>query len=479
MAYNGKPVFDEVSETFVHPHIDEGELSEIFGEEESLAEQFSALSERIASETQGMSYDEAYRYYEENLGEGVWDILKTGAGWVADKVFGGGGGGSTTNTSTNTASNASTSSSNTTNTVSPNFHTHIDLAPVMQQMAAQRQTTAASSSSASRASSQPRTQVANQFNPQFNPYLQQWMMQQGVMPPGYGYPPAVPYPQPQPQYPQPQQQAPCNCPPAGQIPAIPQVNPQNNPQNTQNNTINQLGSLMQNPQAMSMLNNMLTANLTAAQAGRSARESIESDYLEDEDMAEILPIIGAVASALAPTLIQAAPSIIQGAGKMIGGFFNKRRQRGGQRRQAQQRPNPYRQRYPQAPQQVPQGFAPPQGPAPLQQQQVAPAPGAQGQDSGILGSLMGLLQNPQITSALGNLLQSGVSQLVPVGANATPVSEAAMLNAISEYARLAAEELESAGYGDNLTYMKDDAGQWKYDPSISTYRAEAFVEALN
>lgn len=492
MAYNGKPVFDEVSETFVHPNIDESELSEIFGEGESIAEQFSSLTERIASETQGMSYDEAYRYYEENLGEGVWDILKTGAGWVADKVFGGGGGGGG---STSTATNTSTTANSNSNTVNPTITTNptitnnIDFTPVVQALSNQRQAAAASSSSASRSSSQARTQVANQFNPQFNPYLQQWMMQQGVMPPGYGYPPAVPYPQPQPQPQYQQPQAPCNCPPAGQMPApppqnYPQVNPQNNPQNTQNNTINQLGSLMQNPQAMAMLNNMITANLSGAR-----KESFdEAEDFDEEEMAEIFPFIAAIASAVAPALMKAAPKIVQGAGKIVGGLFNKRRSRPASRRQ-QYAPQhqvhtpwtsaPARPAYPRMPQQMPQAFAPqPPHPDPAQQQ-ANPAPPPQGQDSGMLGSLMGLLQNPQITSALGNLLQSGTSQLVPIGGNATPVSEAAMLNAISEYARLASEELESAGYGDNLEYMKDDSGQWKYDPSISTYRAEAFVEALN
>jgi hypothetical protein len=115
-------------------------------------------------------------------------------------------------------------------------------------------------------------------------------------------------------------------------------------------------------------------------------------------------------------------------------------------------------------------------------QQAAPMQAAAGANAGSAGALNGLLsiiQNPQITAALGNLLSTGVSSLTHVGQAQVPVTEAAFLNAISEYARMAEEELETTGAGDSLDYMKDDSGQWKYDPNISTYRAEALVEAIH
>lgn len=79
---------------------------------------------------------------------------------------------------------------------------------------------------------------------------------------------------------------------------------------------------------------------------------------------------------------------------------------------------------------------------------------------------------------LSSLLHTGPGSTVPLGSSQIPVTEAAILNAISEYAQMAAEELESLGYADNLEYMKDSAGGWKYDPNISTYRAEALMEAF-
>ena len=219
---------------------------------------------------------------------------------------------------------------------------------------------------------------------------------------------------------------------------------------------------------------MITANLNAGRPN-VAREN----YPElDDDTAEFLPILGAIASAVAPAVIQAAPSIIQG----IGGMF-----RGGRRRaQPQTRPQQNMVRH--APPPPPRFAPPPQQFVPqpqphVQQQQHMQQPAAPPQQpgflSGALSHLMTLIQNPDITGALGNLLNGGISNLITVGSSQVPVTEASLLNAISEYAQLAAEDLESRGYGDTLEYMKDSTGAWKYDPNISSYRAEALIESIN
>jgi hypothetical protein len=385
-----------------------------------------------------------------------------------------GGGGSSGTTSTNTSSNVAPNTN--TNTVSPviNYNVSAPIAPSVTQAPVQNQSASARSGSSSNSRSQTSNQFNPQFNPsmQFNPYLQfnpalqfspalaQMQMQQQQMANPYGIPQPAPYGQPV------QPAPPCNCPPAGQ-------QQQQMPQPNQ-----QLMNMLSDPRVMSTLTGMINSNLQAAQRAAGAREGIGE--ANDEDMAEFLPILGAIASAVVPTLIQAAPSIIQG----VGNLFSGRRRRPARQASAQRySPPPGHaqhpvQHTPPPPRPTPQPFqqAPPR---PVQPQPVPMTQGANGAASGALSGLLSIIQNPQITAALGNLLNTGISGLTQVGQAQIPVSEAAFLNAISEYARMAEEELESLGTADNLDYMKDDSGQWKYDPNISTYRAEALVEAIH
>lgn len=491
MNYNNKVVFDELSESFVDlsSEIDDDVVAELFGEnyEVPVRDEIQRLGDRISAETSNLNYDEAVEYFNENLADQVENflgpIVRTVGGplvgWVADKLLGGGSSG-TAATSTNSSTNISPNTN--TNTVSPviNYHVSAPVAPSVTQAPVQNQ----SASASSRSGSSSRSQTSNRFNPQFNPslqfnpylqfnpqfnpvltqlQLQQQQQLQQQLQQQYGQP-VIPQPNPYAPPPQPVQQ-PCNCPPVQQYaPApAPQVN-------------QQLSNILSDPRAMATLTNLINANLAAAtQRPAGAREGFEDS---DDDTAEFLPILGAIASAVVPSLIQAAPSIVQGVGRM---FSGRRR-----RPAPQRRPVPQQQYYRPAPQPMAPAPPPPPQQAPMHtahlqqvaQQQATAAPSAGSFASNALNSLISLIQNPQITAALGNLVQTGVSAATTIGSSQVPVGEAAFLNAISEYARMAEEELESLGSGDNLEYMRDDSGQWKYDPNVSTYRAEALVEAI-
>jgi hypothetical protein len=463
MNLNGESVLDELTSFKELSSFNDQIIAELFSEEDDTVQfRVKQLADKIESETAGMEYQEAVNYYNDNVAESLWSLIPRAAKFVGGLLGGGGDGSQAKSSSTSSGGTATTSGGNI------EFNPVIQVTPTVTQTPVQTTSQApvqrSSSSSGSSSRSYSRSQTANQFNPQFNPYLnfnpyliqQQAQQYQQQQIPGWVAP--IPVPQP------PQPLNPCPpCPPVPQIMPAPQQNPSPQQQTSQN-VSQQIMNALSNPQAMSMLTNMISNNLNASRS-TGFRESLSE---ADEDAAEFLPIIGAIASAVVPSLIQAAPSIIKG----IGGMFSGRGKRPQQRQARRYTPPPNR-------------FIPGRPPVPSPATtsvppQVAPSPaaGIGGMLSGALPQLMSLIQNPQITGALGNLLNTGVSALTNMGAENVPISEAAFLNAIAEYAQMAAEDLENLGMGDNLGYMKDSAGEWKYDPNISTYRAESLLETI-
>lgn len=177
-----------------------------------------------------------------------------------------------------------------------------------------------------------------------------------------------------------------------------------------------------------------------------------------------------------PAIIGAVGSLIPVAARAISNAVSSRR-RSRTPRPTTQRPTPQR---PSSPGRT--SATPPPAPAPATP--PAPATGSQtvssqpGQQA--LSALVQLLQNPAILNSLTRLVSGGGSSPTTVGSTGTTVREGAILNAISEYARLAKMEIPDNADEDALNYLIDDSGEWISGISSEEARARRFMEvALN
>jgi len=121
-----------------------------------------------------------------------------------------------------------------------------------------------------------------------------------------------------------------------------------------------------------------------------------------------------------------------------------------------------------APAAAPASGSPAPGPAPM------PQAGSQA-----AGQLLHLVQDPAVVqSMLGLLMGAQGKTTVPIGQNGTPVTAGALMSLIGTLASRAAEDAEDmtlAMHAAGPAYLRDDEGNYVFDPASPEERAEALL----
>ncbi len=216
-----------------------------------------------------------------------------------------------------------------------------------------------------------------------------------------------------------------------------------------------------------------------AQLEQTLRESIENMIYEnqdDEQLAEILPALIPIITAIAPAVIQGVSSLISNASRRRS---QPRRQAPPARSAPQQtvrpqpaparqvtrpRPAPLRQQ----PQPTPSARQTPQ-PAPSVSPATGPAPQTS-QDP--INQLLSLLSNLGVMNLIQQAASGGGSGSVPLGNERTEVSLDSVLHAISQYAQMASEDLGQENQTETAEYLLDAEGNFQPEALMELIREE-------
>lgn len=204
-------------------------------------------------------------------------------------------------------------------------------------------------------------------------------------------------------------------------------------------------------------------------------ERYVSENNEDEDLAEILP-------ALIPIIAAVAPAVVQGVTSLIS---NASRRRAPQR-QAPPRPATHnRQPRPQRAPATRQAPISQRTPPPQARPQAGTGAASAGATSAALSSeplnqFLSLLSHPAVTNLIQQAIRSAnpASESIVLGKEQIEVSLASVLNAVSESARKASEQMEGESGTEIPEYLLDTEGNFLCDVSSPGERAEVLLSLI-
>ncbi len=232
---------------------------------------------------------------------------------------------------------------------------------------------------------------------------------------------------------------------------------------------------------------------------------------DDENLAEFLPALLPIITAVAPTIIKGVASVISNARNRRKPPVRPQVQRPQPRPAAQkqqqprsqpvQRPEPQPRPHVSSLRQAPVSNEPVQSPTPTsrsatgQRARVEPTvtstnptigtapiittadPGATANSP--VSQLLNLLNNPSILNLIQRTIGGGGAESVVLGPDQVEVSLGSVLNAISEYAQRSQEFLEQEGLKEIPEYLIDAEGNFKCDIYSPKERAEVLMELIN